>query len=85
MVQNVIQMADRYQCNTDSSNIPSKFQSYCRTGINLNTFFRSILLSNVPHPSLLITVYASSTVQYESVYVLESIKSLILDLAGAER
>ena len=45
----------------------------------------SILLSKAPRPSLLIIVYASSTVQYESVYVLESIKLLILDPAGAER
>ena len=78
-------MVDRYQCNNDSSSIYPKFQSCCRTGINLNAFFKSILLSNAPRPSLLIIVYASSTVQHESVYVLESIKLLILDPAGAER
>jgi len=56
-----------YLCKTDRAT-PSKFQSCGLTEIKQNAFLRSILLIKAPGPNVLIILYASSIVQYDSEY-----------------
>ena len=65
--------------------MPSKFHAARQTRMSLKASFRSVLLNKVPGPYWLTKAWISSTEQYDSEYVLESMKSLMLRPIGAER